>query len=325
MHKTFAAALWMVIAFGTLCLGQAPSEEDAPATAPSDNVLQDTEAAYLDIYADGLMRDERIIEVIRADYPNAKLHVVVYDSTLGQLLAKRGHISALYYLLSTMSDEEREQFLHVARTRKDTGLSVMHHVVLSTKSAYWVDRFAELGVDVELEPNLLGERSFEDLVRHHQQGNDELKSLRRYQQLKAERVLEGENQQCDQSSSANPAKDLAELVEEFAPSSPNSPVAAKSQTPELVEQSQRAWKLHLEGFEKGLSSAEVAERLADQYRDRATIHVGGSGATVEVYLVDDFTELRFHFSLLKGLEGASVHNKSQWVRFPNDQLVLIDE
>jgi hypothetical protein len=90
---------------------------------------------------------------------------------------------------------------------------------------------------------------------------------------------------------------------------------------ESVKVSREKWRIYLQGIETGISPAEVAERLGDRYRDRGIIHVGGSGATVEIYLVDDFTELRFGFSIDKGLLRASVADRSNWLRFPDGQLM----
>ena len=90
----------------------------------------------------------------------------------------------------------------------------------------------------------------------------------------------------------------------------------------MREYSRRKWIAFLNRIKNGESKDSIRKRMEGLYRDQGTIHLGGSGASTEVYLLDDCYEIHFSFQTLEGLVSKEITERTIWVRLPNGQLVL---
>lgn len=93
----------------------------------------------------------------------------------------------------------------------------------------------------------------------------------------------------------------------------------------LQMESFRQWEVFLDNMEPEIGRDSVEKLLAGSYRDRCTITLGGSGSQMDVYLLDDFHELHFHFDVVKGLVSKGIYKRTRWLRFPNGRVERIKE
>ena len=91
------------------------------------------------------------------------------------------------------------------------------------------------------------------------------------------------------------------------------------------KESFRKWQTFLDSIEPGQGRDAVEKLLTGNYRDKCTIVRGGSGSHTDVYLLDDFHELHFHFDVIRGLVSQSIHKKTLWLRYPNGHVARIKE
>lgn len=116
-----------------------------------------------------------------------------------------------------------------------------------------------------------------------------------------------------------------ETSSEFRP--PTFPSESAEVAPDDPDQAEplRQWRVFLDNIESGAGREAIEKLLAGNYRDKCTIALGGSGSNMDVYLLDDFYELRFRFDVIKGLTSKGIYKKTLWLRYPDGQVRQIEK
>ena len=119
---------------------------DAQNRTTQEKVVLITDA----IYADGLMRSDNIVELVASSSQDTLGILTATDNYICHLLVKRGHITALFYLMERLDDSERTKLVKRLNDSHLDGLLVQERVVLHTCSPYWVHQFQNLGLDFSI-------------------------------------------------------------------------------------------------------------------------------------------------------------------------------
>ena len=162
---TFNLALEIVFKFivfpviiGINCCGHAKAQNET---------VQEKAKLFGDvIYGNGFINTNQVIELVgsnpKGTMPVLTATVYKQENNLSHLLAKRGHIAALFHLIDKLDSDEKTQLVERLNHSYKEGLLIQHRVLLFAYSPYWIRQFESLGFDFSAQ--VRGQRKPRDTV-----------------------------------------------------------------------------------------------------------------------------------------------------------------
>ena len=137
--------------------------------AQSETVQEKAKLIAGAIYGNGVMNANQVIELVGSNpeetMPILTATVYQQENNLSHLLAKRGHIAALFHLIDKLDPVEKTQLVKRLNHSYKEGFLIQHRVLLFAYSPYWIRQFESLGFDFSAQVKMDGgQKKLRDIV-----------------------------------------------------------------------------------------------------------------------------------------------------------------